>query len=1001
MHWQLNPYAAFMMVTALASIILAIHIWQRRPTQAATTGALLMLAISVWSLGYALELSSQSLAAKLFWSNVNLAGLASVPVLWFVFVIQLTHRDQWLTRRNLTVLALPSLITLILTWTNDAHRLIRSAVGLDTSGLLPVLNQTYGLGFWVFWIYTALLMMAASAAMLYAIATSPRLYQGQFTTLLLGALAPWIGNVMCVFDLTPFHGLDLTPFSFAVAGLMVTWGLFRHGLFAIVPVAQDLIIESMDDGVVVFDTQDRIVNVNPAAARLLGRPPAEMIGQPSDQVLSAWPGVLERFRDVTEARAEITLAVGGELRQYDMRVSPLYGRQGQLAGRLFVARNIDDRKRIEVTLQQEKETFYSILQKAPYGVLLMDHNERCLYVNPEFTKITGLALGDVPTVGDWFRYAFPDPAYRQDVVDRWTSDTVQRLSRVFQVACPGMSVKEVEFRPMLLGDGRAILVLSDITQRRKAEEEREHLLAQIQAQVQRVQQIIDTVPEGVFLLDGDRRVVVANPAAEGHLLALSGAEGSPTRVGDTLTRLGNRSLAEVLTSPPQGMWHEARTDGQSFQVIARPVSEGTVSSAAPAPEAKAGEAGLGSGGWVLVTRDVTHQREIEQRTQQQERLAAVGQLAAGIAHDFNNIMATIVLYAEMAARSDALPIRERERMATITEQARHATRLIQQILDFSRRAVLERRPLDLVPLLREHVELLERTLPENIRIEMVYELGEDDAPLTVKADPTRFLQAITNLAVNAREAMSEQGGTLRIDLKHICIGASETPPLPEIGAGEWVRIVVSDTGSGIPSNVLPHIFEPFFTTRAPMGSGLGLAQVHGIVAQHNGAIDVKSRPDQGTTFTIYLPALPEHGPEKTSSLPTRKRPLTRGHGETILVAEDNDVVRSALAESLEMLNYRVLEAADGAEALALVEQRGDEIEMLLSDVVMPEMGGLALLRALRERGLTVPVVMLTGHPLERELEDLRVQGEIDWLPKPASLERLAEVVSRTLAKTER
>jgi CheY-like chemotaxis protein len=340
-------------------------------------------------------------------------------------------------------------------------------------------------------------------------------------------------------------------------------------------------------------------------------------------------------------------------------------------------------------------------------------------------------------------------------------------------------------------------------------------------------------------------------------------------------------------------------------------------------------------------------------------------------------------------------------METIIEQARHATRLIQQILDFSRRAVLERRPLDLIPLLREHVELLERTLPENIKVKLVYELGEGGAPLTVKADPTRFLQAITNLAVNAREAMSEQGGTLHIDLRRMRIEAEERPPLPEIGAGEWVRIVVSDTGAGIPPDVLPHIFEPFFTTRAPMGSGLGLAQVHGIVAQHDGAIDVESKSGQGTTFTIYLPALPELEAEQTSHWPKRKHPLARGNGETILVAEDDDVVRSVLVESLETLNYRVLEAADGAEALALLEQHGDGVEMLLSDVVMPEMGGIPLLRALRERGLALPVVLLTGHPLERELEDLRTQGKIDWLPKPASLEHLAEVISRTLAKTER
>jgi two-component system cell cycle sensor histidine kinase/response regulator CckA len=164
-------------------------------------------------------------------------------------------------------------------------------------------------------------------------------------------------------------------------------------------------------------------------------------------------------------------------------------------------------------------------------------------------------------------------------------------------------------------------------------------------------------------------------------------------------------------------------------------------------------------------------------------------------------------------------------------------------------------------------------------------------------------------------------------------------------AGEWVQVTVSDTGTGIPPHVLPHIFEPFFTTRAPLGSGLGLAQVHGIVAQHEGHIDVETQVGHGTTFTIYLPTLPMHPPEPISlEAPT----LAQGQGETILVVEDDDATREALVESLGVLNYRVLEATNGQEALAILEQRRGEIALVLSDVVMPGMGSIALLRSMRQ-----------------------------------------------------
>jgi CheY-like chemotaxis protein len=215
-------------------------------------------------------------------------------------------------------------------------------------------------------------------------------------------------------------------------------------------------------------------------------------------------------------------------------------------------------------------------------------------------------------------------------------------------------------------------------------------------------------------------------------------------------------------------------------------------------------------------------------------------------------------------------------------------------------------------------------------------------------------------------------------------------------AGEWVRVTVTDTGTGIPPDVLPRIFEPFFTTRAPLGTGLGLAQVYGIVKQHEGHVDVTTKVGEGTTFVFYLPALPVSQPEESrlSKMPD----LLKGQGETILVVEDNAVMREALVDGLEMLNYQSLEAKNGREALATFERHGDEIALVLSDLVMPEMGGIMLFHALRQRNPAVRVVILTGYPLAKEAGELRAQGIADWIQKPVDLEQLAEVMDRVLKK---
>jgi two-component system cell cycle sensor histidine kinase/response regulator CckA len=726
----------------------------------------------------------------------------------------------------------------------------------------------------------------------------------------------------------------------------------------------------------------RIVFANTAFAEICGYSVEELLSLAPQDVVTMIHSedqafVWEHYRDrlmgkLTPARYEYRgIRQDGTVRWLEMSANRIEY-QGKPAVQAAIV-DITERKQAEEKLQESERKFRTFTESAPAAILIYQ-DYQCVYANPGAEQITGYTDEELSSMEFW---ELVHPDYRSRVIEGGKALERGELpvsESQLKIVAKNGEERWIDGRLELIEyEGKRAVLISalDVTDRTQAELERERLLAQIRGQAQRMQHILNAVPEGVLLLDADERIILVNPVAERELVALADA-----KTGDTLTHLGNRPLAELLTSPPKGLWHEVVADGRVFQAIARPIEDGATPT-----------------GWVLVIRDVTQQREIQQRVQQQERLAAVGQLAAGIAHDFNNIMAAIVLYAQMTVRMEGLPAVVRERMETIDEQAKHASNLIQQILDFSRRSVLERRPLDLGPLLKAHVRLLERTLPESIEIKLDPEPDEYATSFTVNADPTRMQQMVTNLALNAREAM-RGGGELRIGLERIEVKPGESPLLPEMAAGEWARVTVSDTGTGIPPDALPHIFEPFFTTRAPLGSGLGLAQVHGIVGAHEGRIDVKTQMGQGTTFTIYLPLhtskpSPVRSHAESPALPT-------GQGETILVVEDDAVVRKALTDGLELLNYQVLEVSNGQEALEMLEQRGEEIALVLSDVVMPQMGGIALLHALRKQGLTVPVVMLTGHAMQREMEELRAQGMADWLPKPPQLERLAEVVARVL-----
>ena len=383
-------------------------------------------------------------------------------------------------------------------------------------------------------------------------------------------------------------------------------------------------------------------------------------------------------------------------------------------------------------------------------------------------------------------------------------------------------------------------------------------------------------------------------------------------------------------------------------------------------------------------------KQTQEKIVRQERLAAVGQLAAGIAHDFNNILATILGFAELMQMSPDTPESMQSDLQKISASSQRAAHLVHQLLDFSCKTIRQPKQFYLVSFIKESIKFFKRTIPENIQINLNLEPGD----YLIEADPTQLQQLITNLAVNARDAMPT-GGELGIELSRVeCADNIHCVLCNQPIEGEWVQLKVTDTGSGISADVLPRIFEPFFTTKeVGEGTGLGLSQVSGIVAQHRGHIGVESQVGQSTTFTIYLPVILASGEEAPEPEPAQMR---QGHGETILLVDDEPTVLEATTAMLEHLGYQIITAPNGEKAMAIFEERKTKIALVLSDMIMPDMDGETLFHRLRAGNPHLKMVMMSGYPLGERGAKLLKQGAVAWLQKPISLRKLSQVVGKAL-----
>ncbi len=492
--------------------------------------------------------------------------------------------------------------------------------------------------------------------------------------------------------------------------------------------------------------------------------------------------------------------------------------------------------------------------------------------------------------------------------------------------------------------------------------------------------LIENLGQGIFLQDCEHRYVAANVQfcrslgrAEGEVVGATEADlFDPDRAA--------RHAAEVRAVLADGRSVESETevlDGERRTSVRRVLT--------PVRDADGRTTGVLGICW-----DVTEQRQLEAHVNQASKMDAIGQLAGGIAHDFNNLLTVILGNLEMMAAGEEPEHPDCGLVVSALSAAGRAASLTQRLLGFSRRHQLDWRPTDLDAVVAEVVPLLQRTIDPLIRIEV----HSDHDGWAVQGDPTQLNQVLMNLCINARDAIAG-AGRVAIETSCVTVADGQSARGPDARRGEFVRLRVADTGAGMTPEVKARIYEPFFTTKeVGKGTGLGLAMTFAIVRQHKGWIDCHSEVGEGTRFDVYLPRGEAVKPPDSTATPA---PVRRAGSETILVVDDEELIRTLAAAALQGRGYTVLHAADGQQAVDLYAQEGGRIDLVILDLTMPVLSGHEAFRQLLGLNPRVRVLFASGYSAE-QLSELEQETMAGFLKKPYRPHELISAVEQSLPR---
>jgi two-component system, cell cycle sensor histidine kinase and response regulator CckA len=785
---------------------------------------------------------------------------------------------------------------------------------------------------------------------------------------------------------------------------------------------QALIVEHLYDGIIVTDPAGVILEWNPAAQRMFGYMRAEALGQNVEMLYRPGEGpaltkaIKAGMRSRGQWSGELKLrARDGTEREAEAIIIALRDGHGRTIGRVAVNRDITEQRRSE----RIRSATFLISEAANAsgnpGELFRAIHDIVGELMPARNFYIALYDPATDTVGfpyfvdEHDTFSEPKPlgkglteyVLRSGQTLLATPERALELERAGQVETIGTPSLDWLGVPLKVGDRTlGVLAVQSYSPGVRYGEHEKHILQFVSTQVamaidrKRVEeerrrqqeflrQVIDLNPNLIFVKDWNGRFTLVNRAlAELYGTTpedLVGRRDADFNPNSAEVEQFLRDDRDAMTSGrPKFILEEPNTDARTgrrrwFQVIKVPLR-----SAEGEPQV------LG------VATEITQRKELEGQLRQAQKMEAVGQLAGGIAHDFNNVLTAVLGYTRLLLKDVTLPPVARGDVEEIEQAARRAASLTQQLLAFSRKQMLQPAILDVNDVVQGMRSLLRRLIGEHITLVATL----DPQPMLVRADQGQLQQVIINLAVNARDAMPA-GGTLTIATGAVDLGPSFVAARPGSQPGPHILLQVTDTGMGMDADTRGRVFEPFFTTKAVgKGSGLGLATVYGIVKQSGGYIDVSSEPTRGSVFTVYLPRILEGAPVPPEPAPAEP---PRAGGETILLVEDEPGVRSLACRALRRFGYRVLEAVNGAEALKVARQSQDPIHLLLTDVVMPEMGGRELAQVLKRERPATRVLFTSGYPDTASLQEDVHDAAVAYLPKPYTPEDLAKKVREVLA----
>jgi len=660
--------------------------------------------------------------------------------------------------------------------------------------------------------------------------------------------------------------------------------------------------------------------------------------------------------------------------------SPIYDDKETIIGVVGVSTDISERIDSEKTLRESEARFRLLCEAAPLGVFLTDAVGGYLLTNPYLQEVAGFSF-DEALVDGFANFIHPED--RERIFREWKEATAagKECFQQYRFLHRDGAIRWVSVRtaPIIAANNQIVShvgTVEDITARRLAEES----LRQAEA---KYRSLVESSPAIVYL---------AEPVPPFAPIYVS---PNITRFGYTAEEWFNRAdmwfslihpedRARVLNTTEAAMNQSLDTDLE-YRITAR---DGAIHWLHDKGRFVTDDQGKRIG-WQGVILDVTETKQLEEQLRQSQKLESVGRLAGGIAHDFNNMLTAINGYSELTLRSleDDNPLRQN--IEEIKKAGERSALLTHQLLAFSRQQVLQPLVLDLNEIIADTTNLLERLIGEDV--ELITALNPKTGRVNV--DPGQLSQIIMNLAVNARDAMPH-GGKLTIETANIFLKPDDARQKIGILPGAYVLLAVCDTGQGIDGKIQQQIFEPFFTTKElGKGTGLGLSTVYGIVKQSGGNIEVDTKVGAGTTFRIYLPRVAEQ-PEAAEITDAATKFLTGT--ETILLVEDEELVRKLSKQMLETCGYTVVEARDGLEALKICDDGTCEFDLLMTDVVMPQMGGRELAEKLTERLPNIKILFTSGYTDDAVIRHGVVKANTNFVQKPFTFDELNRKVRKLL-----